>query len=91
MNARREALLDVIREVLIEHLKVRIEPDQVQPDTPLFGTGLGLDSVDAVDLVVGIEKRCGVRVPDDERGRAGLRTVNTLIALLIDEEARVTA
>jgi len=77
-------MLGHIRRVLVEHLKVRVEPDQVQPDTPLFGTGLGLDSVDAVDLVVGLEKSSGIRVPDDARGRAGLRTVNTLISLMIE-------
>ena len=90
MAPTRETLLLALRRVLIEQLKLRIEPTQVQPDTPLFGTGLGLDSVDAVDLVVGLEKETGIRVPEDARGRAGLRTVNTLLTLLLelDAEAR---
>jgi acyl carrier protein len=82
----RQQLLAALRRVLIEQLKLRIEPAQVQPDTPLFGTGLGLDSVDAVDLVVGLEKETGIRVPEDARGRAGLRTVNTLLTLLMELE-----
>lgn len=80
--ARREALLAVVREVLVKRLRLRVLPEQVQPDTPLFGTGLALDSVDAVDLTVGIEERTGVRLPDGAEGRLHLRTVNHLIDFL---------
>ena len=48
----REQALARIREILIQKLHVRRAPDEIDPDTPLFGTGLGLDSVDAVDLHV---------------------------------------
>ncbi len=89
---RRSDLLDTLRTALIDDLRVRVEPDQIQPDTPLFGTGLGLDSVDAVDLIVGLESRLGVRIPDDREGRASLRTVNKLIGMLAKlQDARVDA
>jgi acyl carrier protein len=82
-HARRAALVEVVQQVIVHDLKVRVAFDQIQPDTPLFGTGLGLDSIDAVDLAIGIERRAGVRLPDDARGRAALRTVNQLVDLLL--------
>lgn len=80
---RREEALDRIRTILIRSLGVRREPEEIDPDTPLFGTGLGLDSVDAVELVVSAESEFGVRVPDGPLARTGLRTVNTLVDLVL--------
>ena len=80
---RREELLDRVRAILIRKLGVRREPEEIDPDTPLFGTGLGLDSVDAVELVVSAESEFGVRVPDGPAARTGLRTLNTLVDLIL--------
>ena len=81
--ARREAALAEVRLLLIEKLRIRREPEEIDPDTPLFGSGLGLDSIDAVDLVILLKNDLGVEVPDDESGRASLRTVNSLVDLLL--------
>lgn len=86
---RRRHLLDLVRTVLTEDLKVRLDTESIDPDLALFGTGLGLDSVDAVDLVSHLERRSGVRVPDDSRGRVALRSVNALVDLL-QEKADVS-
>lgn len=86
VTERRQALLDIVRDVCVDHLRLTFERDQIQPDTPLFGTGLGMDSIDAVDLIVGVEARTKIRVPDNWRGRLGLRTVNGLITLLVHLE-----
>lgn len=80
--ARRRELLELVRTVLVEDLHVRLDRGSIDPDLSLFGTGLGLDSVDTVDLVTHLERRTGVRVPDDAEARAWLRSVNTLIDLL---------
>ncbi len=53
--------------------------DEIDPDAVLFGTGLGLDSVDAVELTVAIESEFGVKVPDNEKSRSIFRTVNSLV------------
>lgn len=84
--ARREEILDVIRQILKEKLHVRREADEIDPDTPLFGTGLRLDSVDAVELWVMINTRFGVTPPEDERWVAAVRTLNTLTDLVVDLE-----
>lgn len=81
--ASREQLLEQLRDVLLEDLRLAIPREQIEPDTPLFGTGLALDSIDAVDLIVGIERRTGVRISDDQAGRLGLRSVNMTINYLL--------
>src|SRR5262249_17955109 len=76
---RREQLLARVRRLLIEQLRLRRDPDEIDPDTFLFGAGLGLDSVDAVELVVALEVEFGISLPDVEAARLPLRTINTLI------------
>ena len=80
---RRRQTLDRVRRLLIEKLKVDREPDEIEPDVPLFGTGLHLDSVDAVELLVVLESELGVTIPDESAAPARLRTVNTLVDLVL--------
>jgi acyl carrier protein len=55
-----------------------ITPEQIDDDAPLFGTGLGLDSIDALELVVMLEKHYGIVIKDIEEGRPAFRSVRTL-------------
>jgi acyl carrier protein len=86
ITSKREEILNKIRQILISNLDVRREPDEIDPDTPLFGTGLGLDSVDAVELLVSLEAAFQVKVPDDTVGRSAMRTLNTLADLIIEQK-----
>jgi len=83
----REAVLARIRMVLIESLGVRRTPDEIDPDTALFGSGLGLDSIDAVELVVQLDTDFNVQLPNDVFGRAEMRTVNGLVDLVLAAQA----
>jgi acyl carrier protein len=88
----REAVVGGIRRILIELLDVRRDPDELDPDAALFGTGLGLDSIDGVELVVAVENVFGVRLGNDAMARAGMRTINNLVDLILAPEAdHVTA
>lgn len=84
IEARRRVLGE-LRRLLVEQLRVERAPDEIDPDTPLFGTGLGLDSVDAVELVVSVETAFGVQVPDGEGARRAMRTVGTLVDHVLAE------
>ena len=83
----REAVLARIRTLLIESLGVRRAPDEIDPDTALFGSGLGLDSIDAVELVVQLDTEFDVQLPNDVFGRAEMRTVNGLVDLVLAAES----
>ena len=78
---RRREMLDRVRRLLIEKLQVPLEGDEIDPDTPLFGGGLGLDSIDAVDLLIHLSTDFGIDIASDQEGRAALRTVNSIIDL----------
>ncbi len=85
--ARREALLDEVRAVVIDVLQLAQEPDELDPDAPLFGGGLRLDSIDALDLIVRLEAGFGVIVIDRDASPAesarAMRTLNTLVDRLL--------
>jgi acyl carrier protein len=65
---------------IIESLKLQdVTPDQIDDEAPLFGTGLGLDSIDALELVVMLEKNYGIVIKDIEMGRPAFKSVRTLV------------
>lgn len=68
-----------LKQKIIDSLKLQdVTPDQIEDDAPLFGTGLGLDSIDALELVVLLEKEYGIVIKDIEEGRPAFRSVRTL-------------
>lgn len=83
---RRREMLERIRRLLIDKLDVPREADEIDPDTPLFGSGLALDSIDAVDLLVQLDAEFGIDIPGDEEGRVALRSVNSLVDLALAAE-----
>ena len=86
--ARRAKLVDRVKQILIEDLHIDRDPDMIDLDAPLFGTGLALDSVDALELVVASETVFGVRLPQDTL-RSSLRTLNSLVDIIIAEGGAV--
>ncbi len=74
-----EDLRDAIKEMMVENLMLKVPKEEIGDDLPLFGPGgLGLDSIDALELVVSLEKRFGVSVSNSETAKQALRSVNTI-------------
>jgi acyl carrier protein len=68
-----------LKSKIIESLKLQdITPEQIDDNSPLFGGGLGLDSIDALELVVMLEKNYGIVIKDIETGRPAFQSVRTL-------------
>ena len=77
-----------LKKMLVEELNLEdVTPEEIEDDAPLFGEGLGLDSLDAVELVVLLEKHFGVEVKNLDEGRAAFQSINTLAAY-IEERSR---
>jgi acyl carrier protein len=79
-----------VKEMLVKNLMLQTTPDQISDDLPLFGPGgLGLDSIDALELVVSMEKTFGVGVPNSEVAAKALRTVDTIHDYILEKRAAV--
>src|SRR6185437_15551663 len=73
------ALKERIKAMMVENLMLQVTAAEIADDLPLFGPGgLGLDSVDALQLVVGLDKNFGVKIPDPAAAKEILQTVNTI-------------
>jgi acyl carrier protein len=76
-------LKDQIRTLLISTLRLEnVKPEDIKDDMPLFGEGLGLDSIDALELVVALEKEFGIKIGDEEVGVKVFQNINSLAAFI---------
>ena len=74
-----EELIFQVKKMIIDCLRIDgMAPEEIDSDAPLFGEGLGLDSIDALQLVVAMEKEFGVVVPDAETGTKVFRSVRSM-------------
>jgi len=78
-----------LKKQIIQELKLEdIRPEDIEDDAPLFVEGLKLDSIDALELVVLMEKYHGVRIPDEEVGRRVLQSIATMAGYIEEEQAK---
>ncbi len=74
-----DELKQKIKEIFVNDLKIQgVKPEDIADDTQLFGDGLGLDSLDAVELVVLIQKHFGVEIANMDEGKEAFVDINTL-------------
>jgi acyl carrier protein len=75
----KDALKDRIKTLLVENLMLQVSAAEIGDETPLFGPGgLGLDSVDALQIVVALDKNFGLKIPDPAAAKQILQSVNSI-------------
>lgn len=83
LSRRREISL-LLKEKLIEALDIPYEPHDIGEDIALIGSGLGLDSLDVLEIVLCVENNFGVKIPEGQT--LALRSLNTLADFIISEQ-----
>lgn len=74
-----EELMVKLKSEIIEVLNLEgMKPEDIDDEAPLFGEGLGLDSIDALELIVLMEKNYGIKLKDPNEGKAIFRSVKTM-------------
>ncbi len=74
-----EQLMTELKQSVINHLKLQdVTPEQIDNDAPLFGAGLGLDSIDALELIVLLQQDYGVKIKNAEEGKSVFRSIRTM-------------
>ena len=77
---KTNSLREQIKEMMVENLMLQVSAAEIAEDQPLFGPGgLGLDSVDALQLVVALDKNFGLKIPDPGAAKQILQNVNTIV------------
>ena len=82
-------LIEKLKVQLIEQLNLEeIEPDEINANEPLFGDGLGLDSIDALEIIVLLEKEYGLKIDKPEEGKEIMYSVETLAKYITENAAK---
>jgi len=84
-----EDLIQKLKKEIIEVLNLEdIKPEDIDTDLPLFGEGLGLDSIDALELIVLLEKNYGIKIEDPKEGRKIFTSVRTMADFILEHQKK---
>lgn len=74
---------------IIEFLNlIDVKPEDIKDDQPLFGEGLGLDSIDSIELIVLLDRTYGIKIKDPKEGRKILIDINTMVDYIIKNRTK---
>jgi acyl carrier protein len=89
---KSEVLKEQIKSMLVENLMLQVSAAEIKDDQPLFGPGsLGLDSVDALQLVVALDKAFGLKIPTPAAAKDIFQNVNSIVAAVQSHTAATGA
>jgi acyl carrier protein len=74
-----EVSIETLREILVQNCMLKIDPESIGEETPLFGPqGIGLDSLDALQIVIAVEKKFGIVIGDPAAAKDALQSLGVL-------------
>ncbi len=83
----KEELITELKALIIKQLNLEeVAPDSFDENTPLFGEGLGLDSIDALELVVLLDKNYGIKIQDPKAARKVFENVRTMVEYIQESQ-----
>jgi acyl carrier protein len=86
----RDEIKRSLKRLLIDGLRLQdLRPDDIEDAAPIFVDGLGLDSVDALELVVLVEEKFNIQIPDEDVGKRAFASIEALTDFVSTELARV--
>jgi acyl carrier protein len=79
-----EELIEQLKTQIIESLSLEddVSPADIDPDAPLFVEGLGLDSIDAIELILLLDKKYGIKIENPQKRKEVLKSVRTIAKLI---------
>lgn len=84
-----DELIDKLKKEVITQLNLEdISVDDINPDAPLFGEGLGLDSIDALELIVLLEKNYGIKIEDPKDGKKIFHSIRTMAEYITEHQKK---
>jgi acyl carrier protein len=88
----RTSLRNEVKELLVSGLRLTIDAREIADEAPIFGrdssgVGLGLDSIDALELVVLVEERFNITIPDEDVGKKAFSSVAALADFIVEAQA----
>lgn len=79
MSGSGDVSIEILRALLAENVMLKTDPAAIGEDTPLFGPeGLGLDSLDALQIIIAVEKKYGISIGDSSTARDALQSLGVL-------------
>jgi acyl carrier protein len=82
-----DELIEKLKKEVIEQLNLEeVTPGDINPDSPLFGEGLGLDSIDALELIVLLEKNYGIKIEDPKDGKKIFHSIRTMAEYITEHK-----
>ena len=91
MTDSSDSLEAEIKQAIVRSLRLPIAPEEIDASTPLFGEGLGLDSIDVLELVLELERGFGVSISDEQAGAKGLYSGETIASFITAERRKSPA
>ena len=84
-----EELILEVKKDIIETLNLEdMKPEDIKADEPLFGSGLGLDSIDALELIVLLERKYGIKLKDPKMGKEIFQSVSVMAKFIADNRTK---